>query len=418
MGLKKLSTSKGNKKSLHLALILFILLWFSNEFIQDSIPFIFLLFVYVCWFIISIFNSKEFLADIVNNSIFIIFWTAAIIIRSILGGVGFSYELIYSVTLLMIYYIFLYYKKKDPTCQKIIFITLSISYLASAVYTAYYLNINPNLVRLAGAGLTSHEYYISQFGNGIKFIGSWDFIYSIVGVVLVFWYVASFTNNKFISISFKFCSLLFVYVIINASLSTAVILLFLIIYIYFMPNKFISKILYTTITIAVLIFFLFAAELILNYALDHIDNSAYIYKINESLKLLNGEYRNFNQFYGRVDLIGYSFNTIMSYPIFGVYGMLPYEYTSQPTIVSGHSQWVDNIARYGLFFSLFFIIGSVSILKSIINFSKDKFHIRLTKIIILYIFILGFLNPVLFNHLYLLLFIIVPFSYSLKEAKT
>jgi hypothetical protein len=413
----------GSKKTdflecLSLVFLVVVLFWLSNEAIRTSIPFPLVSMIYLFWIIISILKTPKFIDVLVGNSLFLLIWVIGLIIRSIIGGIGLSYELIYAITLLMVYYIFLYYKDKDTQYKKLIFYTVIAGYLITGIFTIYYLSIDSDLVRYAGAGLTTKDSYLNEYGFALKYIGSWDYIYSLVGTVLTCLYIIKMNRKTNISKVFSFMFLFFIYIVFNASLSTAVLLLLLGLILMLMPNKGYSKILYIVLILVFTVVLIPAMEWIIRIISININNDAYLYKLNEALKIFSGEYTSFSQFYGRTDLIINSLQTFISNPMLGVYGMYPYNYISHHSVVSGHSQWIDDLARYGVVFCLFFFIGVFKISKKLIYYTENDYHSKLVKIVVAYLFILGFLNPALLIHNYLLLFIIVPFSSSVLKKVT
>ncbi|UJF26166.1 hypothetical protein [Planococcus sp. 107-1] len=404
-------------ESFHVLLLIIILLWFSNEFVRTSISFYVISFIYLIWITLSILRRPKFIDIILGSSLFLILWVLSVISRSLIRNSGLSYEVIYSITLLMILTLFLYYKDKGIRIKKIIFFTIMIGYISTGIVTLVFLNIDPDLVRYAGAGLTQTEGLINEYGNGIKFIGSWDYIYSLVGTVIICILIALVNIKTRISLIYFILAIFFTIIVFQSSLSTAIFLLLILIVLILIPKRKKMKIMYFSLILTILALLVPLSQIIISFLSLIIDNPAYFYKIIEFQKLLSGEYQSFSQFYGRSDLVANSLVTFIKNPLLGVYGILPYEMVSNHNIVSGHSQWFDDLARYGIISSMFFWIGIFKISKVLRKYASSRIHKKFVNIILLYVLLLGFLNPALLTHIFILVFLVLPFSSSIGRVQ-
>ena len=110
---------------------------------------------------------------------------------------------------------------------------------------------------------------------------------------------------------------------------------------------------------------------------------------------------------GRVDRVGTSINTFKKNIAFGV-PFSAYNTTSTGLIVGGHSEWPDDLARYGIFGCVLFIYLIYNGIKKIINWDNGKL-IDLKTAFILVIAAYGFANPIIRSQELELLYLIVLF---------
>lgn len=409
--------SKNDRKlfpdKLTLVCLIFILLWFSFESVRIRIDFLIVCIVYMIWFSLVLLKNPKFLNKILYHCSFMILWVLVIAFRTVLGIGALTPELIYGTTLLMIYFIFIYYKDKNIEYKRVIFVTIITSYVLTGLITLYFLSIDSNLVRRSAAGLLDHEHYLGLHGTIVMNIGGWDYIYSLVGVVIVFIYLIRSKKDRLSNIIFLILIFFFISVILRASLSTAVLMLFLLIIIIYSPRNANSKIVYISLISTIILLSIPFLHYLLRVLSVNISNEGFIYKLDRALQLVSGEIT-LSEFYTRSILFQNSFRTFITSPIAGVYGFFEYDHT----IVSGHSQWIDDLARHGLFFQVLFYSGVFQIVKSLLNYSKDIMHRKLTRTILIYLFIFGFLNPTLLIHNYILMFLVVPFSSSIIYTKS
>lgn len=110
---------------------------------------------------------------------------------------------------------------------------------------------------------------------------------------------------------------------------------------------------------------------------------------------------------GRVDRVGISINTFKKNIAFGV-PFSAYNTTSTGLIVGGHSEWPDDLARYGIFGCILFIYLIYNGIKKILNWENGKI-IDLKTTFILVIAAYGFANPIIRSQELELLYLIVLF---------
>lgn len=133
-------------------------------------------------------------------------------------------------------------------------------------------------------------------------------------------------------------------------------------------------------------------------------------KLNVIVNIISGENGNLDTLSTRGVLSSYGINTLKENPLFGI----DFKYHTLGTI-GGHSQWTDDLARYGILGIVIIFVNYFFIIKHVIFSSRNN---PLTRPCILgsifSLFILGFLNPCLCNTILMLILVIIP-SISIRE---
>ena len=195
-----------------------------------------------------------------------------------------------------------------------------------------------------------------------------------------------------------------IFCIIQANFTMAVLFLIVSLTLSFVPtNMSRKKILIVCIISGSII--ACVAKPLLASLLEHLDNyytSIYMrMKIEKLIEMLNGD-GNLSDATSRIYLIGVSIKNFLNYPLLGK-GIYFHDFS----IIGGHSQILDDLARYG-------IIGYTIIVIPIINFFKDTLK-KLNKsnqniyIILIGLYIgLSFFNVSLPYYISIVVFTIIP----------
>lgn len=154
----------------------------------------------------------------------------------------------------------------------------------------------------------------------------------------------------------------------------------------------------TTFTVLILaVLFLFNYNRIYNYAVN-IGNKETIQRLEEVKGVLTGNLSQGSDLGSRNNLRTVSFNTFLSHPIFGVH----HKYIDEvnESVIGNHAQWIDDLARYGMF----------SVLMYLFLYYALKKQYRDTNILlpVLFYVITGFLNPLLYPSSSINIFVLVP----------
>lgn len=238
-------------------------------------------------------------------------------------------------------------------------------------------------------------------------VGAFDFIYGIIIFLPILIFKIQIYSRKKDKIFYLIISILSIICILKANFTTAYVLLGIeiILYLFFYSKSFLGKI----FTIILLILFLFWGKQIVIFYLNFLINDTTSIlsqtKLRDLINFLTGK-GNISDATGRTTLILQSINSFIFNPILGqgaYYNRDCFGY------VGGHSQILDEFARYGLlgtiplFYFLFF-----SIYQIYINIKNKSYKNKYLISTILFL-ILGFLNPIFNDGILFFYFIAIPF---------
>lgn len=207
----------------------------------------------------------------------------------------------------------------------------------------------------------------------------------------------------------RFISLILnLFYLISASYTTQLLFfIFGIILVVFFT--YIKKFSYQVIVISVIITLSFIFKNYLSMILNFINetffsNNTSIYsRINEIIYLISANDMSGSDFSARSNLILISFNTFKNNPIFGV-KFDNYNSLSGLTIGS-HSQWTDDIARFGIIGSLLWIFLLINCIKSILSCAPTWTSLKKAMLTIFIIY--GYFNPIISGSFLMLIFIFI-----------
>jgi hypothetical protein len=394
---------------LFLILLVYIIAWIALPIVRsyaNSSPFklIFLLIGVICLLVAASFSAR-WLNDYIKYYLFSFFIIVFIILTHYLFNHydGFLLNLVdYMLVILFIGIgLFLIYIDNQQL-DKWILIIFMVAFIITTITTLTNLLININYSRLLASSSTSEE--ITQILRR-KNIGSFDFIYGIlVGIPALLILVKNKIGKKakFILIINLILGTLCV---LNANFTTAYLILGLNILVIILPNrigfnKFIPLFLFCFLALIYIgkSLIIFA----LNISLNYINSIMTQQKIFDIINFLNGK-TSLNNVTSRSGLIQNSIESFSINPLFGVGA-----YYNSFDIVGGHSQLIDEIARYGILGCFFmfmpiilFVITTIRKLNS--NWSKKAYAISF-----MFYLILGIVNPIFGYFISLLFYIILP----------
>ena len=339
------------------------------------------------------------------------------------------------IVLLLFYFIDLFLR--DSNISE--FIKLGIMFwFPAVVYYLYYLNndsksivtlyyfsivciiitLIPTLIELINniSSIREMAYYASlnleeQLIKSSYNVGNFAFIYGLVFVSLMFYNRVKYRSKY--RIVFILLTILSIICVLRASFTIALILLLIEMIIY--KSK-LSKNVIKNIIIALIIFIVLINLSTILYSLSNvISNDKIKERIIEFSTFLNSGNMS-GDLQERVKLYNLSFSTFLSHPLFGIGG-----YYYVPSIPIGyHSQFIDDIARYGILFGINLILLFVNyfaFIKEKLCF--DKYSIALVDSIKYTLLILLVVNP-LFECQWLsfTIFLMLPCYLSMRHYKT
>ena len=239
-------------------------------------------------------------------------------------------------------------------------------------------------------------------------IGAFDFIYGLVIIFPVL--ICAFKKSKktTFKIGILLATIIIAVCVVKSNFATALLLIFIGFLLSFisLSNKNVTGKLIIIIIIAIATSKLFPAFLKFMYSIT--TSNMMKEKLTGILSYMNGS-ENAEDVTSRVSLFKLSLYSFLHNPILGVGG---YYRTSTISYIGKHSQFIDDLARYG-------IIGGFPLISFVIYSIKNSTRTKFDKSILnssffpslLLFFLLGFLNPI-YNYGILVCFFIVSTTMS------
>ncbi|WP_419958032.1 hypothetical protein [Psychrobacillus psychrotolerans] len=353
--------------------------------------------LFVIWLLVSLVDKPSFLVHIIKNSYIYIAFLLIIIIRvaDVLSDVPFGFfsphRLISQFSLLLIYYTFglwhtLY--SNDVTKSNLIKVFLN-SFLISAIVSLYYLMQN--------------EYAIRQSYNNSYFaLGDFNLVYTGVLIVALIWLL---TINKIYNFRVTILFLVSILLVVKASYMTAIVSIFILALlstlIKFRKRYF--AVFLTTLIFLLLVFSMDSiAKIIFDLANSGLINSALQVRLLDISNVLYGNsVANSGTLLDRFELSSVSWATFLDNPFFGVY----YGDYGLHTI-GGHTQWVDNLARFGVVGIMLLFLQMIIWFVKIYLKTKSKLEKNSLIISWLFFLFLGIINNNMLGGLFICMFFI------------
>lgn len=293
--------------------------------------------IFSIWLLLSILKRPGFLFSILKNSGVYIFFYLIIFVRvaSQFSLIDFGFysphRLLSQFLLLLVYYIFGLWQLKysNAFIKKRLIIYFLIAYFLSSIISLYYLFENEYAIR------RSADY-------GYFAVGDFNLVYTGVCLAVLLWItiITKYFNLKLIILFITICLL-----VIKANYMTAIALLAVLL-IVSTVLKYNKKAIFFLVVISIV--FLFGMER-LGYTIAAISNLDFLssvikYRLSDIANLLiNKDIINSNTIGDRLYLASRSWESFLSSPLLGV----DYENYNSFTVGS-HTQWVDNLARFGV----------------------------------------------------------------------
>ena len=116
-------------------------------------------------------------------------------------------------------------------------------------------------------------------------------------------------------------------------------------------------------------------------------------RLNEIVLLLRRESIRGSDLMGRFDRITLSWNTFMTGPILGI-PFSRYNTVSTGIVVGGHSEWPDDLARFGIVGGFIFGLFVIRLLKKCLDYDHEE-NKPFKKAVIVIVLLYGFSNPII-----------------------
>ncbi|MDR3753288.1 MAG: O-antigen ligase family protein [Terracidiphilus sp.] len=227
-----------------------------------------------------------------------------------------------------------------------------ISFMAGSIMSVKVLWVHPLAARLMSTNWVISAAYAYLGHSGV---GDFRFTYGVAMLAPLMVAIAAGTDRaKWLRVSMVVCACVFVYYLYLAAFAMSIYIViagtFLAVFFHIkrLPLKFAASLL---TVVAGLLFLVFGADLML-YIARNVNSEVLAIKARAAASLLpGGQHTKEGQFASdRISLYGTSFKTLLEHPIAGVgayYSVAGVDVGLEQGI-GGHSDLLDNLARYGL----------------------------------------------------------------------
>ena len=313
----------------------------------------------------------------------------------------FSHDVLYSISavlsmLEMFSPLLMYHILKDDTkkTKTIVFICVSFIFVFNIISCYSYINHS-----VMSSGLRDIELF-TNYKN------TFFVLYSIVLLVpFVIYYLSqlNFKSKRFLGIrlsiiAYVICAFL-AYFVIKAQFMTAIVVMVSgVLFAFFHKRK--GSIIVIPVAALLFVFLFVAFSDTLIQITDENDMTAVSQRLEEIQHITARNAEEAQDFSYRQDLTRTSFETFLEHPLFGVH--YKYESINEAKLLSigNHAEWVDSLAKYGLFgiLLIYFIIKVILKQKRLID----------TNIHYLLFIVLGFFNPIFSFYMVFTVFAYLP----------
>lgn len=394
---------------IHLLLSILVLLWLNKgifNYTSNYIPSIMRYMIFAIWFMLTL-NQKQYIRRLISNlwpillfyilAIFINCFSHNSYIDSLLKNINF---------ILIIYSIFLYYfEEKYLQYQKIILSILVFDICYIALNTIKNLKENPSLSRFLSTGAKTQ---VTLLGNKTFYaIGNYSYFYSLVILIMLIFFILVHINKNRIFNLILF--ILLTHTLIQGQFTIAIIFLTIFL-LWIICMKIINKknriLVFILLIILMIITLNFLPEIFNKILSLKILPDTVSIRIKELEMMLLGYNMNDTDLNSRLSLYTKSLNSFCSNIFVGSFGS---------DNIGGHSTWLDLLGLFGILSTPIFVFF-IKAYRYIKNRVGEQF-IKFVDLYWIYYILLGVVNTTLFSNIFIMLFIVVPFTILYIENK-
>lgn len=383
---------------------------------------------YICFLLMSLFmvgffvfkKKYSFRYKYVVLIIFLILITSATIYTiGILETIKNTFMIILSFAPIFIFDFFYLGNSNDKKYAKIFLCFIIPVLLYTVIATLYYLYSDPQVAREMATWNPGSEYGDTNLPIAIG--GGYALIYGVMFIpVVLFYKIRRIQCKTKIKLLYFILMLFFLYLIFKSGFTTAFLISLFGIYIIFLSNIKHNKILKIVIISLATIFigYLFIYCGLLDYITGFLPYDSMIsVRLNEIGPVLLG--RSTGGSFGiRLELFQKSFHAFIDNPLFGVEYKVGYNYSNEATLLGLHSEWIDNLGRYGIAIGLPYFLFIVLCFKDLIKKYKNTKYKDLIIILVCLLILLGFCNPIKTSSAFLFLFLVIPSYLNIEFDKS
>lgn len=363
-------------------------------------------FLFIIWFILACFTNETYLGKVLKESYFLLVFLCINIVFDLFFS-GYVTTIIKNYIIIFILYsLFLYYQKGYDSFKRITLFLLFADGMIIMINTLKEMLINPYISRqLATAD------GVANFDGNSNMLVSFQFIYA--GICLIVYMITSTNQHDKTTRRFLYGFIIvFVYVLFKASYFFSILITIICLITYWLPKKKYLKYYFIISVFLLLPFFRVGLSAVLNnIASLNIINEVLYGKIRDLSNLLSGGIEGASQSQLRLELYLKSLQTFSQNLFFGVHSTWENSYS-----LGKHSGWIDGFAEFGIIRFVPFIL----FLRSSYKYLSQNLEATFKKSIsISYtaFTIIGIINPHIFPQMWLVLYIVIPFLYTLNKNK-
>lgn len=412
----KVLSLKNGKEKFHFVdfLMLIPLLWFDTgtAFLIPGFGAVINFALFILAAVLAILSDHKLLTRLTDYGFY---WGAlfflSIAVPFYLSKGEFDLQIWNALYALIILFAFVYYSERGSKVQKIVVACLLIDHVLINVSSLVILQDNPDLARLVSTS-GYKEYTDFRFGSSRLFT-SFGHVYSMIFILpaLVLILRNKLIRSSWSYIFFAIYILTSLWLVVSASYTICIVFTILFTIFALMASKkndlstllrCLTLVIIITISLSAFLGFLIDVLFSENFEVKARMQELYSYFV-EGQELQSGD------LFSRIKHYKDSWNQFADNPFFGVY-----ESAEESIKVGGHSEWLDALGNYGLIRIIIYIVFLVKTLRSVIRSRR-----RVSGMFLIYVSlaVIGWIVPVLFQEVYLALYIIIPFMIPPKEEK-
>lgn len=315
---------------------------------------------------------------------------------------------LYSCILLIVQF---YLGKKSTNIKNLFIFAVLLDCIAININTLFVLSEEGMASRILATGNARET--LEEMGINIYMLGGYGYIYSLV-LGVIYFYIMKDNMSVFSRFQRKV-----VFIFIVTSIITIIASQYTIAIIVLVAGLVFSSVTKRGVTIEsilssvfIIIIILLTGRIVIGFL---VDNNIFGDMVTSRLSMIIGEYDTTHYYGGQSDMddrIDRYMRTLRLLPTTFFYGV--YEMENYGLVLGGHTEWFDGLATYGILKYFFFIMFLIkSIRYSLPNITYKSRH----SILIMCLIVVGMVNPIICENLFMWFFILMPYAFSGNDNK-
>lgn len=313
---------------------------------------------------------------------------------------------LYACILLIVQF---YLGKKASNIKKLFIFAVLLDCIAININTLFVLSEEGMASRILATGKAMET--LEELEIDIYMLGGYGYIYSLIFGVIYF-YIMKDSISEFSKFQRRVVFLFIVTSIITiiASQYTIAIMVLVAGLVFSAVTKRGVTIESILSSVFIIIIILLTGRIVIGFL---VDNNIFGDMVTSRLSMIIGEYDTTHYYGGKSDLdmrIDYYMQTLKMLPSTFLHGV--YDMENYGLVLGGHTEWFDGLALYGIlkyFFFIMFLIKSIRYSLPKITY-KSRYSI-----LIMCLIIVGLINPIISDKLFMWFFILIPYTFSSND---